>query len=119
MWWRPLAFLPNGEQELLFFWLEPWPTARSHVGVLGSLRVLATSRLRLPVHVPAVSPRELTGTAALQRGIPPVARGGIQILGMVMWMLEDEDLLQSSSDGVDYERWSAHSLRLREEWWER
>ena len=28
-------------------------------------------------------PRELTGTTALQRGIPPGARGGIQILGMV------------------------------------
>ena len=51
--------------RLLFFWLEPWPTARSHVGVLGSFRVLATSRLSLPVHVSAVSPRELTGTAAL------------------------------------------------------
>ena len=37
----------------------------------------------LPVHVPAVSPRELTGTTALKRGIPPGARGGIQILGMV------------------------------------
>ena len=37
----------------------------------------------LPVHVPAVSPRELTGTTALERGIPPGARGGIQILGMV------------------------------------
>ena len=35
------------------------------------------------MHVPAVSPRELTGTTALKRGIPPGARGGIQILGMV------------------------------------
>ena len=34
------------------------------------------------MHVPAVIPRELTGTTALQRGIPPGARGGIQILGM-------------------------------------
>ena len=38
----------------------------------------------LPVHVPAVSPRELTGTTALKLGIPPGARGGIQILGMVL-----------------------------------
>ena len=38
----------------------------------------------LPVHVPAVSPRELTGTTALKRGIPPGARGGFQILGMVL-----------------------------------
>ena len=38
----------------------------------------------LPVHVPAVSPRELTGTTALKRGIPPGAWGGIQILGMVL-----------------------------------
>ena len=37
---------------------------------------------RLPVHVPAVSPRELTGTTVLQRGIPPGARGGTQILDM-------------------------------------
>ena len=36
------------------------------------------------MHVPAVSPRELTGTAALKPGIPPGARGGIQILGMVL-----------------------------------
>ena len=36
----------------------------------------------LLVHVPAVSPRELTGTTALRRGTPPGARGGIQILGM-------------------------------------
>ena len=71
-------------RELLFFWFDPWPTARSHVGVLGSLRVLATSRLRLPVPVPAVSPRELTGTAALQSGIPPGALGCLQILGMVL-----------------------------------
>ena len=37
----------------------------------------------LPVHEPAVSPREFTGTAALKRGIPPGAWGGVQILGMV------------------------------------
>ena len=37
------------------------------------------------MHVPAVSPRELTGTAALKRGIPPGARGGIQIR-MVRWV---------------------------------
>ena len=37
-----------------------------------------------PVHVPAVSPRELTGTTALKRGIPTWARGVIQILGMVL-----------------------------------
>ena len=33
---------------------------RSHVGVVGSLRVLSTILVELPVHVPAVSPRELT-----------------------------------------------------------
>ena len=44
--------------------------------------MLATIRVELPVHVLAVSPRELTGTAALKRGIPPGARGGTQILGM-------------------------------------
>ena len=44
----------------------------------------ADTSLELPVHVPAVSPRELTGTAALMRGIPPGARGGKQILGMVL-----------------------------------
>ena len=32
---------------VLFFWLEPWPTARSHVGVLGSWRVLATNRFEI------------------------------------------------------------------------
>ena len=40
----------------------------------------ADTSLELQVHVPAVSPREHTGTAALMRGIPPGARGGIQIL---------------------------------------
>ena len=37
--------------------------------------MLATIRVELPVDVPAVSPRELTGTAALKRGIPPGALG--------------------------------------------
>ena len=54
----------------------------------SSLRKMAEEggRKWLPVHVRAVSPRELTGTTALQRGIPPGARGGIQILGMVQNM---------------------------------
>ena len=64
-------------EGVLFFSLKPWFTVRSHVGVVGSLLVLATIRVELPVHVRAVSPRELTWTAALKRGIPPGARGGI------------------------------------------
>ena len=42
----------------------------------SSLRKMAEGGGRewLPVHVLAVSPRELTGTAALKRGIPPGAR---------------------------------------------
>ena len=54
--------------------------------VPSSLRIMAEGRGRkwLPVHVPAVSPRELTATTALKRGIPPGAQGGIQILGMVL-----------------------------------
>ena len=51
----------------------------------------------LPVHVPAVSPRELTGTTALKRGIPPGARGGIQILGMVSALTAVVDVAASSS----------------------
>ena len=49
------------------------------------------------VHVPAVSPRELTGTIALKRGIPPGARGGLQILGMV-----------SSSVSTSRRRWRSY-----------
>ena len=51
-----------------------------------SLRKMAEGRGRKwpPVHVLVVSPRELSGTTVLQRGIPPGARGGIQILGMVL-----------------------------------
>ena len=44
------------------------------------------------MRVPAVSPRELTGTAALLRGIPPGSRGGIQILGMVLPSSGNADL---------------------------
>ena len=51
----------------------------------------------LPVHVPAVSPRELTGTTALMRGILPGARGGIQILGMVSALTAVVDVAAFSS----------------------
>ena len=50
-----------------------------------------------PVHVPAVSPRELTGTTALKRGIPPGARGGFQILGMVSVLTAVVDVAAFSS----------------------
>ena len=39
--------------------------------------------MSLPVHVQAVSPRELTGTNTSNVVRPPAARDGIQILGMV------------------------------------
>ena len=58
-------------------------TSRVVCGVVSG----ATNRLKLPVHVPAVSAWELTGTSALTRGIPPGAPGGIQILGMVLLSL--------------------------------
>ena len=51
----------------------------------------------LPVHVPAVSPRELTGTTALKPGTPPGARGGIQILGMVSALTAVVDVAAFSS----------------------
>ena len=78
----------KGKHELLFFWLSRGlRCART-----WAFGVVAVARdepmLRLPVRVPAVSPRELTGTAALKRGIPPGARGGIQILGMGLQTLE-------------------------------
>ena len=49
------------------------------------------------MHVPAVSPRELTGTTALKRGIPPGARGGIQTLGMVFALTGVVDVAAFSS----------------------
>ena len=49
------------------------------------------------MHVPAVSPRELTGTTALKRGIPPGARGGIQLLGMVSALTAVFDVVAFSS----------------------
>ena len=57
----------------------------------------------LPVHVLAVSPRELTGTTALKRGIPPGARGGVQILGMVSALTAVVDVAAS---------WSAEKQEL-------
>ena len=56
-----------------------------------------TRALELPVHVPAVSPRELTRTAALMRGIPPGARGGVQIQGMV---LDGPDVSENDRDSI-------------------
>ena len=49
------------------------------------------------MHVPAVSPRELTGTTVLKRKIPPGARGGIQILGMVSTLTAVVDVAAFSS----------------------
>ena len=51
----------------------------------------------LPVHVPAASPRELTGTTVLKPGIPPGARGGIQVLGMVSTLAAVVDVAAFSS----------------------
>ena len=53
--------------------------------------------LEIPVHEPAVSPRELTGTAALMRGIPPGARGGEPILGMA---LDGPDVSEDDRDSI-------------------
>ena len=98
IWFRVGGREPQGEQECSSFGLEPWLTVRSHVGVgEGSLRVLATIRVELPVHVLAVSPRELNGTTAPKRGIPLGARGGIQILGMVSALTAVVDVAAFSS----------------------
>ena len=114
MWWRPLAFLPYGEQELLFF-MAYGALARGRFGVVAGARD---------------EPFEITGARAggepsgAHRDRCAAARdtaggpGRFSNTGHGLRMLEDEDLLQRSSDGVDHERWSAHSLRLREEWWE-
>ena len=58
---------------------------------------------------PAVSPRELTGTAALMHGIPPGARGGIQILGKV---LDGPEVSEDDRDSLCFRsstRWSMSS----------
>ena len=48
-----------------------------------------------------MSPRELTGSAALERGIPPGARGGIQILGEA---IIDEELKGGTSSMMQLQR---------------
>ena len=65
----------------------------------------------LPVHVPAVSPRELTGTNTSNVVRPPAARGGLQILGMgddaqtqCIDKLVDVPVVQVAEDTVEIPR---------------
>ena len=89
---------------MLFFWLGHWLRAPARVcGVVAGAR--EAPMLRFPVRVPAVSPREFTGTAALKRWIPPGAGDaghGHADTREVFEETQGEDRRQNSDNGVDY-----------------